>query len=257
MRMLLICGSAAFMLALSACDGGEQDSAAQNAFGSLPPGGLPAAPGQTGNALASAAGAIPPNAMFLVGRWGRHPGCERVVEFRADGSMTNHRGETGSWSADGSPPMVTLNIPAGSIRGSLQQTPQGVEIRGAGAGQVLSFYRCDSAPGGAGGMTGGNMAVPAPPPPPAAPAGGAHRLLSGSISDADYPASAIRAGAQGTTRVRLQVGPDGRVTGCSVVGTSGNAALDSTTCSVMQRRFRFSPVAGTVEQTMVWRLPNN
>lgn len=88
------------------------------------------------------------------------------------------------------------------------------------------------------------------------------RQISGSISNADYPASAIRANARGTTIVTLAIGVDGRVTGCLVSGSSGNAALDSTTCSLAQRRFRFQPatrggrpVPSTTTRRINWTPP--
>jgi len=34
---------------------------------------------------------------------------------------------------------------------------------------------------------------------------------------------------------------DGRVTGCTVTGSSGSAALDNATCRIMRSRARFSP----------------
>jgi protein TonB len=104
---------------------------------------------------------------------------------------------------------------------------------------------------------------PPPPPPPPRQAARAPQHRSGSISDEDYPASAIRAEAQGTTTIRMTVGADGRVTGCTVARSSGNSALDSTACSLAQRRFRFTPaqdtngnnVAGTSTRSITWRLP--
>lgn len=103
-----------------------------------------------------------------------------------------------------------------------------------------------------------SAACPAPAAPPTPP-----QQTGGSISDADYPASAIRAEAQGTTRVNIQVGANGRVSGCSVTGSSGNSALDSTACSLIQRRFRFKPatrggqpVEATVSRSITWRLPD-
>jgi periplasmic protein TonB len=111
----------------------------------------------------------------------------------------------------------------------------------------------------------GGVTVPAgtacPAPPAAPPSPPRHR--SGTISNDDYPASAIRAQAQGTTRMNLQIGADGRVTGCSVTGSSGNSALDSTACSLAQRRYRFAPatrngqpVASTYSQSVRWQLPD-
>jgi protein TonB len=114
------------------------------------------------------------------------------------------------------------------------------------------------------------VAPPATPPPPTPPPPAPPRVAarpaqhrSGSITDDDYPASALRAEASGTTVARFTVGPDGRVTSCSVTGSSGNSALDSTTCSLIQRRFRYRPAIGadgnptseTKTQRIVWRLP--
>lgn len=104
------------------------------------------------------------------------------------------------------------------------------------------------------------------PPPPAAklqPARAKGNLAS-YVSDADYPTDAIRREEQGATRFRLAVGPDGRVTGCTVTGSSGSTALDMATCRVMKSRARFAPardssgnaVADAVTSTIVWRLPN-
>jgi protein TonB len=86
-------------------------------------------------------------------------------------------------------------------------------------------------------------APPAPPPPPrktqsAAPASGDVRS---AFSNDDYPASAIAAGAQGTAQAMLTIGPDGRVTGCSLIQSTGNGALDSTTCNILRRRVKFTP----------------
>jgi protein TonB len=105
---------------------------------------------------------------------------------------------------------------------------------------------------------------PTPPQPPRVAARRAE-LRSGSISNDDYPASALRAEAQGTTVARYTIGPDGRVTACSVAASSGNGALDATTCQLIQRRFRFRPAIGsdgnptseTKTQRVVWRLPSD
>jgi TonB family protein len=105
------------------------------------------------------------------------------------------------------------------------------------------------------------MFVPRGPELPPGEAPPIHR--SGTITNDDYPVAAIRAGQQGTVRVRLSVGADGRVIACSIVQSSGSAILDSTTCALSQRRFRYSPardaagnaVSGSVTRTIVWRLP--
>jgi protein TonB len=108
--------------------------------------------------------------------------------------------------------------------------------------------------------------MPAPPPPqpevklqPAR----AKANLGSYVSDADYPSDAIRREEQGATRFRLAVGPDGRVTNCTVTASSGSAALDLATCRLMKSRARFAPardtsgnpIGDTVSSTIVWRLP--
>jgi protein TonB len=112
-------------------------------------------------------------------------------------------------------------------------------------------------------------APPPPPPPPPPPQklqpARAKANLSSYVSDADYPTSAIRAEEQGTTRFRLTVGPDGRVTGCTVTGSSGSSALDSATCRLMKSRARFTPArdssgnptSDTVSNAIRWILPED
>ncbi len=72
------------------------------------------------------------------------------------------------------------------------------------------------------------MAPPAPPPPPrkVVSAQSAKGDLRSLFSADDYPASAQSAGAEGTTRASLTIGPDGRVTACNIIQSSGNSSLD-------------------------------
>jgi len=102
-------------------------------------------------------------------------------------------------------------------------------------------------------------------------AGGASRDLSSRakanlaslISDADYPPSAIRAGAQGVVGFALDIGPDGRVTNCTIVSSSGAAMLDAQTCRIMSARAQFvpahdregRPIADRVHSRIRWVLP--
>jgi periplasmic protein TonB len=109
------------------------------------------------------------------------------------------------------------------------------------------------------------IAPPAPPAPPrkvqsATRAKGDLRSL---FSADDYPASAQASGAEGTTRASLTIGPDGRVTGCSIVQSSGNTALDSATCNILRRRAKFVPARDSngnatsdtiTTPSIVWRL---
>src|SRR5205085_2157518 len=83
-----------------------------------------------------------------------------------------------------------------------------------------------------------------PPTPPAAikvqPARAKANLAS-YVSNDDYPASAQRDGQQGTTRFKLGVDPNGRVSNCTITQSSGSAALDAATCRLMKQRARFNP----------------
>jgi protein TonB len=108
----------------------------------------------------------------------------------------------------------------------------------------------------------------APPPPPAPPrkvqsATSAKGDLRSLFSADDYPASAQSAGAEGTTRASLTIGPDGRVTGCNIIQSSGNGALDSATCNILRRRAKFIPARDSngnatsdtiTTPSIVWRL---
>lgn len=64
---------------------------------------------------------------------------------------------------------------------------------------------------------------------------------SGTIRDRDYPRSASRARVGGEVEVRFTIQPTGRVTSCRVSRSSGDTALDETTCRLIEERFRFKP----------------
>lgn len=67
------------------------------------------------------------------------------------------------------------------------------------------------------------------------------RLVGGRMVHKDYPDAAGDAGAEGTVVIRLDVGADGRASGCRVTTSSGNADLDATTCRLAEQRFRYEP----------------
>lgn len=79
----------------------------------------------------------------------------------------------------------------------------------------------------------------------------------------DYPAIALQKQMEGTTGFRRVVGPDGRVTDCQIVSTSGSSELDQATCSNVQRRARFDPaldatgqpVSGSYANRVRWQIP--
>lgn len=109
------------------------------------------------------------------------------------------------------------------------------------------------------------VVVPAPPAPPAVKASRAiPRGSPGSwVTSDDYPSAAYARQAQGTTGFRLEVGPDGRVTSCSVTSSSGNPDLDATTCRLLPKRARFKPAIGsdgqptsdTYSNRVRWQMP--
>ena len=57
----------------------------------------------------------------------------------------------------------------------------------------------------------------------------------------NYPSRALREETEGTVGVRVTVGPDGRVTACSVTASSGSSILDDAACKGMERYARFDP----------------
>jgi protein TonB len=105
--------------------------------------------------------------------------------------------------------------------------------------------------------------TPPPPPPPKFEPAQAHANLGSYVSDADYPDAALRSEEQGTTRFRLLVGRDGKVSDCIVTGSSGSSALDAATCRLMKSRARFTPArdasgnatTDSVASAIRWVLP--
>lgn len=114
-------------------------------------------------------------------------------------------------------------------------------------------------------------ALSAPPPAPR-PAPAARAAPSGPpppadwplrrISPQEYPFEALEAGAQGFVAYRLDIGPDGQVSHCSILRSSGSAALDAGTCRIVSGRARFTPardgegrpVADRRDGWVTWRL---
>ena len=98
-----------------------------------------------------------------------------------------------------------------------------------------------------------NKAAPARPVAP----------VASYLSNDDYPAAALRAEEQGTSQVRLTIGPDGRIADCQLSRSSGSDVLDRATCRILQRRMKFHPAldrrgrpkTGRFEARISWRLP--
>lgn len=81
----------------------------------------------------------------------------------------------------------------------------------------------------------------------------------------DNSPEATRLALDGTVTVQLAVSADGRVTGCSLVKSSGHDILDEHTCKVLSSRARFKPatdaagrpVPGTFNHSMTWQVITN
>ncbi|QGP78415.1 energy transducer TonB [Sphingobium sp. CAP-1] len=84
------------------------------------------------------------------------------------------------------------------------------------------------------------------------------------LSDADYPAEAIRRGWSGTTGFRLKIDASGAVESCVITASSGHEILDDATCAALTRSARFTPgrnASGTAAPDryngrISWRLPD-
>jgi protein TonB len=66
-------------------------------------------------------------------------------------------------------------------------------------------------------------------------------LISGEIHPRDYPKHLGNAGVGGRVTVIFSVGIDGRPRQCRVERSSGIRELDSLTCRLIEKRFRFRP----------------
>lgn len=108
------------------------------------------------------------------------------------------------------------------------------------------------------------VAPPPPPPPRVAATKASPRGNPGNWANTnDYPSRALREEREGTTGFTVQIGTDGRITSCSVTRSSGHSDLDSTTCSLIQRRGRFTPakdsngnaVTDTWSSSVRWEIP--
>ncbi len=111
-------------------------------------------------------------------------------------------------------------------------------------------------------------AQPAPPQPPAPPRIAKKLSPRGSpqswVTDDDYPAAALRAEQAGTVRFRLDVDASGKVTNCTVTGSSGTSVLDTTACNLLKRRARFNPaedesgnkIPAPYNGSFTWKIPS-
>lgn len=108
------------------------------------------------------------------------------------------------------------------------------------------------------------VAPPPPPPPKFSPKSPEPRGNTSSWATSnDYPSRSLREEKEGVTRFTVQVDSSGRVSSCSVTGSSGTPELDSTTCSLITRRGRFkpatdgngNPTSGSWSSAVRWEIP--
>ncbi len=61
------------------------------------------------------------------------------------------------------------------------------------------------------------------------------------ITSDDYPPSALSNGDSGTTSILWQITPQGTVTQCRIIASSGHPVLDAAACEAITRRGRYTP----------------
>jgi protein TonB len=118
------------------------------------------------------------------------------------------------------PPIAAAPKPGAGNNASAGATPN------SGAGSGAGGRGDGTGAGGTGSGTGGGTKA---------------AWRSGTIRDSDYPRSASAAKAGGDVEVRFTIQPSGQVSGCRVTRSSGDAALDETTCRLIEAPFRFRP----------------
>ena len=64
--------------------------------------------------------------------------------------------------------------------------------------------------------------------------------IAGLFTADDYPIESLQRNDTGTVDIQADVNPQGRVTACRIVKSSGSSLLDATTCRVVARRGRFT-----------------
>lgn len=112
-----------------------------------------------------------------------------------------------------------IPVPGGSgCSGSSDQPGEGSGAGGEGSGT--------GAGGSGSGTGGGGTATPA-------------ERIAGELRYSDYPGR--QPDRVETVGVMFTVGADGRASGCRPTRSSGNPRLDTRTCELIERRFRFRP----------------
>ncbi|MEM6857682.1 MAG: energy transducer TonB [Pseudomonadota bacterium] len=109
------------------------------------------------------------------------------------------------------------------------------------------------------GAGSGPAPSPRADPLPATPTGDITRWITTS----DYRTSWINRGFTGTASFTLEIDARGRVSDCTITGSTGHAVLDGATCRLLERRARFDPardgagdpVAASYSSSVAWQIP--
>lgn len=137
-------------------------------------------------------------------------------------------------------------LPAGES-GDGSRLPEMADAgEGRGAPQIIEAPRRPPAPAAA--------TPPARPAPSAAPAPARSTASNASPVPTSqpaprYPRNALRAGAEGTVQVQVDVGPDGVPISVALASGSGNRELDRAALEAV-RRWRFRPAIANGEPTV-------
>ena len=88
----------------------------------------------------------------------------------------------------------------------------------------------------------------------------ANRDPSSWITSDDYPPEALRNDDEGTVTITWVADPDGRITECRTLASSGHASLDHAACAAVLRRGRYAAVPAdrgprVFTRRVVWRIP--
>jgi protein TonB len=81
-------------------------------------------------------------------------------------------------------------------------------------------------------MTHAPTEIPPTPPMP---------ITSHAVTSDDYPPVSIRLAEQGLVKIKYLVQADGTVGECAVITSSGSSRLDDAACTMVKRRWRFTP----------------
>jgi protein TonB len=125
---------------------------------------------------------------------------------------------------------VTPPIVAAPNPGAGSQSSQGAGSTGTGSGAGGRGAGTGGGGDGGGDGSGANSGVAAYP-----------RQTAGRIRFSDLPPDLRKSRTGADITVRYRIGVDGRVSGCTVVVSSGRADVDDGTCRRITERFRFRP----------------